>query len=558
MANVTGPGVARHLCRLLGRDGADGIPDAQLLEQFVTRRDEAAFELLVWRHERLVLGVCRRLLRDAHEAEDAFQATFLALARKAGSIGRRQALAGWLSRVAYRTALRARVAARRRPGPVPPDFDLPAAAGGEPDTAAAWRELRPVLDQEVDRLPDKYRVPVVLCYLEGKTYAEAARQLGWSAGTVSTRLTKARELLRRRLARRGLGLTAGVLAAVLAEQSAAAAAPVALVCRSARTAGAVPARVAALTEGVLRAMLWTKVKVVAAVVLTAGLMVTGAGVFLRPGAQAEPPAAEEPPAAPQAEKEKTPAAPRRPDPEQTPLDRYLAGWEKAFADADTLVATNVSRVENLKTFGLTKTYTGTFKYRRPGRFILEMHEKEKPDKLEKLVCSGRVLYQYVPQEKEIRACDFEWPPPKVPEAVTYESLLFRLFNPPDWFVSLWCGHASEAKQRWDLKFLKVDDYYVYIDITPRTKKDKADFRTARLVLNKDSLMPRQLWFEQPNGDTITWDVPRLERNVPLSEKEFVNPPVPRGWRVVWPDAREGKPKEQPRRDPAPPPDPPPQ
>jgi TIGR03009 family protein len=555
MANASRQGVVRHLGRLLGREGADGIPDAQLLEQFVTRRDEAAFELLVWRHERLVLGVCRRLLRDAHEAEDAFQATFLALARKAGSIGRRQALAGWLSRVAYRTALRARVAARRRAGPAPPDFDVPAAVGDEPEAAAARRELRPLLDRELDRLPDKYRVPVVLCYLEGKTYGEAARQLGWPAGTLSTRLTKAQELLRRRLARRGLGLTAGLLAAVMAEQSAAAAAPAGLVRGCVRTAGEVPARVAALTEAVLRAMLWTKVKVAGAVVLTAGVMVTGAGVFLRPGAEAEPPVAEEQPAPVQGEKEKVPP-PARPDAEQTPLDRYLAGWERVFAATDTLVAADVSRVENLKTFQITRTYTGSFKYRKPGMFSLELHEKEKPDRLEKVVCDGRVIFLYAPKQKEVRALDLSRPwPDLVPKSRSGGWPSFCAF---DWYGALWLTDGRRARQHWDIKLIKEDAHYIYIGMTPRTKEGREDFRTARLVLNKESLVPRQLWLEQPNGDTITWDVPRLERNVPLPEEEFVNPPVPRGWRVVWPRANEGKSREQPRRDAVPPPDPPPQ
>src|SRR5262245_25753291 len=212
--------VLRHLRRLIDPPGAAGVTDADLLERFVRSRDEAAFELLLWRHERLVLNVCRRVLHDSADAEDAFQATFLVLARKAGSIGHSQALAGWLHKVAYRVALRARAGATRRRAREQTGLDLdavPAREGGAPPVG--WRELRPLLDQEVSRLPERYRVPVILCYLEGKTYDEIARQLGCSRGTVGTWLARARDLLRRRLTRRGLVVSAAVLAAALVEQA---------------------------------------------------------------------------------------------------------------------------------------------------------------------------------------------------------------------------------------------------------------------------------------------------------------------------------------------------
>src|SRR5262245_33545408 len=214
MANGQLHAVMHHLRRMAGPPDAGGVSDAQLLARFVRHRDEAAFELLVWRHERMVHNLCRRVLRDREDAEDAFQATFLALARKARGISKREAVAGWLYRVAYRVALRAQAAAarrgRRERSGLDPDAATPAR---DPAAEAAWRELRPVLDGEVDRLPEKYRVPVVLCYLEGRTYEEAARQLGCSRGTVSTWLNRARELLRQRLARRGLALSGAVLAA---------------------------------------------------------------------------------------------------------------------------------------------------------------------------------------------------------------------------------------------------------------------------------------------------------------------------------------------------------
>jgi RNA polymerase sigma factor (sigma-70 family) len=332
----------RHLRRTLGAEAARGVTDAQLLERFVTQRDESAFELLVWRHERLVLGVCRRVLHNAHDAEDAFQATFLVLVRKAGSIGKRQSLASWLYKVAYRTALTQR--ARRARGPQP-TAELPAVA--VPDEAseeAAQREVYRVLDQEVSRLPEKYRVPVVLCYLEGKAYAEAAREIGCPKGTVSIRLTRARALLRHRLARRGVTLPAGLLAVGAAGQ--AAAGPAALVDATVQAglkvaagptaAGGVSAPVAALTEGVLRVMFLTKLKI-AAVVLAVGMTAGGgAGLLtirLWAGAPQDMPAVLAPgslPAPAQAAPPPLAGGAEEPDPSETWVERAtLRGHQHA-------------------------------------------------------------------------------------------------------------------------------------------------------------------------------------------------------------------------------------
>src|SRR5262245_61314253 len=186
------------------------LPDAQLLKLFALHRNEAAFEALLHRHGPLVFGVCRQLLFDEQDAEDAFQATFLVLARKAGSISRRSLLAHWLYGVAIRVAARARKNLFRRRVVERQDFDFSAVADAG---RSADPDLAPVLHEEVRRLPDKYRGPVLLCYLEGKTNEEAASQLQWPVGTVKTRLDKAREMLRTRLARRGVALTAGLLAA---------------------------------------------------------------------------------------------------------------------------------------------------------------------------------------------------------------------------------------------------------------------------------------------------------------------------------------------------------
>jgi RNA polymerase sigma factor (sigma-70 family) len=216
----------------------------------------------------MVLGVCRRLLRDSHEAEDAFQATFLVLFRKARSIGRPERLGPWLHGVAYRAAAQARDAVRRRER----QREVAEVPDGDPAVAAGWRELRGVLDEELARLAQKYRVPLVLHYLEGKSTEEVARQLGCPKGTVLSRLARGRDRLRDRLVRRGVALSVGALTLALAEK----AAPVALadeaikaaVLTAAGTAaGAVPATVAALTKGVLRAMFLSKLKLVMAVVM---------------------------------------------------------------------------------------------------------------------------------------------------------------------------------------------------------------------------------------------------------------------------------------------------
>jgi RNA polymerase sigma factor (sigma-70 family) len=185
-----------------------GASDSQLLDHFVRERDHGAFRGLVSRHGPAVLQICRGVLHDPHEAEDAFQATFLVLVRKAGSIKDPEALGGWLRGVAYRTAIRARCSAARRRvierarAQMSRIEDLP-------------REIAPELPQmirdELARLPETYRQPVMLCYLDGLTHQEAARRLGWPLGTVKVRLVRGRRLLRERLDRRGVSLGAGLL-----------------------------------------------------------------------------------------------------------------------------------------------------------------------------------------------------------------------------------------------------------------------------------------------------------------------------------------------------------
>ena len=225
MLGASSRGVWKQLDGLFRHGAASHLSDEELLGRFVARRDEAAeaaFAALVERYGPMVLGVCRRVLGDRHEAEDAFQATFLVLARKAGSIARRAQLANWLFGVACRTALDARARALRRKAREQRVHAMTRsqtrpAEDGEP----VLDELRAILDEELARLPERYRGAVVLCELDGLSRRAAARRLGIPEGTLSSRLARAKELLRRRLGRRGLALSAIALDRALMREAAA-------------------------------------------------------------------------------------------------------------------------------------------------------------------------------------------------------------------------------------------------------------------------------------------------------------------------------------------------
>jgi RNA polymerase sigma factor (sigma-70 family) len=195
---------------------AEDLSDEDLLERFLNGdayASQEAFRSLVVRHGPMVLGTCRHVLSEHHDAEDAFQATFLVLARKGATIRNRRVLAGWLHEVAHRIAVKTRASAARRRNVERQSLAMspPAIEPGTQDQAAAWNELRPVLHAEVERLPERYRVPVILSYLEGKTNEEVAELLRWPVGTVKGRLSRARDLLRSRLLRRGLSLSAAFI-----------------------------------------------------------------------------------------------------------------------------------------------------------------------------------------------------------------------------------------------------------------------------------------------------------------------------------------------------------
>lgn len=260
--------------------GSSRTTDRHLLDRFVTHQDQAAFAELVARHGPCVWNVCRRVAGQEQDAEDAFQAVFLILGRKAGAIRKRESVASWLYGVAFRTASKLRRAASRRQKRE--EHAGSAAPPAPPPELAAARELERALDEEVARLAEKFRAPFVLCCLQGQTRGEAAQQLGWSEGTVSSRLAQARELLQHRLVRRGFAVSAVVLAAAMSNAIAAAAAPASLVACAVQAgvagnaaAGFSPAALA-LADHIAHALLVLKLKTIVAASLSFALLLSAA------------------------------------------------------------------------------------------------------------------------------------------------------------------------------------------------------------------------------------------------------------------------------------------
>jgi RNA polymerase sigma factor (sigma-70 family) len=279
--------VLRQIRSLVGTPAVAEGTDAHLLERFLAGREEEAFAALVQRHGSMVLSVCRRVLHHTQDAEDAFQATFLVLARRAAAIRKQAALGSWLHGVAYHLATKARARDARRRWH---ESRARARRSAEPGLETAWRELQAVLDEELQRLPETCRAPFVLCCLEERTHEEAARQLGWPVGTVKSRLARAREQLRRRLAGRGLALSAGSLAVVLTANAASGALPADLILPTLTAArafaagsvhGGVPANVLRLTRVGLRTAPLAKLKIGAGLLL-AVCLAAGAGAFALP------------------------------------------------------------------------------------------------------------------------------------------------------------------------------------------------------------------------------------------------------------------------------------
>jgi RNA polymerase sigma factor (sigma-70 family) len=402
--------VLQHLRRaVLLRDGA-GLTDGQLLEDYLSRRDEAALAVLVHRHGPMVWGVCRRVLGNSHDAEDAFQATFLVLVRKAASIAAPELLANWLYGVAHQTARKARATVARRRARERQVAQMPEPAVTDQHL---WNELQPLLDQELSCLSDKYRVAIVLCDLEGKTRQEAARQLGVPDGTLAARLARGRAMLARRLARRGLAVSGGVLAAVLSQNVGSASVPTSVVSSTiqvlnlsrageAVAAGVISTRVAALTEGVLKTMLLKKLEVVALLVAAVGLIGMATVVLCRQAAaqQRDP----KPPAA-----TRTDARPLAKT--KTDKERLLGAWKvtsliedgKAIPKDDKRVKeTHLYVTEDKATFKIVNSVEGTVDY--------TLDEKQKPKTIDFTAAGKTIKGIYSLEGDTLKLC-LPMPPP---------------------------------------------------------------------------------------------------------------------------------------------------
>jgi RNA polymerase sigma factor (sigma-70 family) len=284
--------VLKHL-QVLFQDGTNGdLTDGELLDRFASGRDESAFAILVERHGAMVLRVCRAVLADEHDAHDAFQATFLVLVRRARSIDRSGSVGPWLFGVCHKIAVRARADAVRRRVRERRSAEMRASDSQRSDRPGP--ESWPELYAELGRLPEKYRAPLVLCYLEGQTTEEAAQRLGCPRGTILSRLARARERLRGRLARRGLALPVAAISASLLPKSASAVVPASLADATIRAAvrlaangiaaGTTSAAVTKMMEGMISSMKLTQLKIAAATLLAVGVA-TGAAVL----AQRNPP-----------------------------------------------------------------------------------------------------------------------------------------------------------------------------------------------------------------------------------------------------------------------------
>jgi outer membrane lipoprotein-sorting protein len=416
--------------------------------------------------------------------------------RTASAIARGGSLSAWLARVAYRVALKANAA--RRTVVDQPAEELSSREGDNPEAEAVSRELRRLLDHELDLLPEKYRAPLVLCCLEGRTQDEAARELGCPRGTVAVRLMRGREVLRQRLLRRGVALSAA--GGVFGVESTRAA----LVCETVRAGllhaagGAAGPRAVALAEGVLRTMWLNNLKGalvgVAAVLVLGGI---GTGVVFHGPVHAGP---GDGPARIAADK--TPPPPEAPPPAPNDaLAAVLARWTKHAEELKSVVL-HFEQTQN------QRTYEGTLKYLQPDRFLVEVRPKEGGELTERLIGDGKTVLEMLPQQKQsLRTPASEQNLP-VPLLVLQPDALGR---------------------RFEMRLVKVDDWYLYLSLTPRPAEKRVTH--ARLVLNKQTGFVRQIWVQLPGNVTVTWDVLKMDTKIPLKADEFRIPELP-GWTVI--------------------------
>jgi RNA polymerase sigma factor (sigma-70 family) len=370
----------------LSRTEADDLPDGQLLERYVQGGDEQAFAALVRRHGPMVLGVCRRVLGHEQEAEDTFQAAFLVLVRTAGSVRKQTSFRSWLYGVAYRLALRARQDADRRRRR---EHHQPAASAGDHLAELTCRDLHAALEEELARLPESYRAPLLLCYLEGKTLDEAAGELGWANATLRRRRDRGLDLLRRRLTRRGVTFSLGLFSLALSQASARDALAPTLINQTVQAAlsfgsGApastvVTPRAAALVNGGLRAMSQGKLKSVALFLFTLGLLGAGVGAYAWQGDR-EP---NRPPAPPSHQ-------------EAAPPDAGKPAGPLAATPADVLPPGATARLGNLRWWAQNHFYAMQFAPDGKTAACAQM--------------DGLIRIQQVPDGTEVRRLGSEWRP----------------------------------------------------------------------------------------------------------------------------------------------------
>jgi RNA polymerase sigma factor (sigma-70 family) len=374
----------QHLRKTVLRNGL-GITDGQLLDAFVRHKDDAALAVLVRRHGPMVWGVCCRLLRSHHDAEDAFQATFLVLVRKAATLPDKEMVGNWLFGVARQTAVRMRALAAKRGVRERQVMVMP-----QPTTTDHSRtDLKPLLDEALSRLPAKYRVLILFCDLEGKTRKEVARQLAVPEGTVASRLATARVMLAKRLAQRGVIVSGGLLGALLSEQAASAAAAAAavptvvisstikavtlLAAGQAAGAGSISAPFV-LTEGMLKTMLLRKLKTAgAALLVILGLSALGVGLSTRPTEAAQKD--REPSASSKPAQAKVASAPQEAKPADLSAQQIVDRMTEAYADCKSYRDTGLVKtlfVLNVGNHTVEKPFTTAFV--RPDRFRFEYKE----------------------------------------------------------------------------------------------------------------------------------------------------------------------------------------
>jgi TIGR03009 family protein len=215
------------------------------------------------------------------------------------------------------------------------------------------------------------------------------------------------------------------------------------------------------------------------------------------------------------------------EPSTDPLDKYLRLCEKKLTSLDSFVA-QVKRTTVDKTFQVTEVYEGTVKYLKPDMSMQDLHMQGNPKRSAKYVCTGSFLYEFSPEDKEIRVHERARLGSLMPKFVRrgFEMLMLTPPFPFSPFVKV-----EESKRLYQLKLVKEDQWYLYIEVQPRTREAKDDLQRARVVLAKPTYLPRQVWFELPNGNEVTWDIPRIEENVALPRKDFTSPQVPPGWNL---------------------------